>query len=1186
MVKIVTRVYTLFSKRPRFFFSGLALVFILLAYIASHITLKEDISSFMPKSKETEIINFVYTHNQISDKIIFKISFKDTTATDIDELKAYIDLFVDELNNKIANYTKEITYQLDDDNIIEVQSCVQNNIPYYLTSSDYVKLDTLFTPKNILQVLENDKQILLMPSAGMMKQSILSDPFHLSIPTLQKLQDFGDYQSFKTDDGYFFSADFSSILLFIVAKNPITETKENAVFVEKLAQCTDFLDSVSNYNLKITYFGAIPVSVANAKQVKADSILSLAVAISLIIIVLFLYFRKIAPLIFILVPVFFGTLLSLALIVLFRGSLSSIAIGAASAIFGIAVNYSLYFLIHFKEEKSAIKALKNIAFPMTIGSITTVGAFLSLLFVKSEALNDFGLFASLTLLGTLIFVLFCLPIFFRDKKTTKPQNETIKKETIWEKIAASKLENIPYIRLIIVILTCIFAYFSTSVKFETDFSKLGYMTKEQKSALAEISAVAHINAPYLYHVSYGKTLEEALESYENAKPIIDSLAKLGYFNRIQGIGDLLPSHKVQKIRATEWKQFWENKKEPTLVAFENSCHELGLNSESFEKFYQLLDKDFAKETSDFSIIRRLLLNDYLIETPERSAIITLLYPKNDVEEILDSPLAQVNQTIMFNRNMSNKSMIKLLYDDFNLVLWFCALLVFGFLMISFGRIELTFITILPMVFGWFWILGIMSIFDIQFNIVNIILATFIFGLGDDYSIFMLEGLIQDYARKKRLLIWYRVAVILSAVILFIGIGTLILSKHPAMRSLAQVSMIGMFCVVFMTYTISPAVFKMLTQKNGKPRLQPVTFFNLLKTIYSFFAFILGCLLLNLALPFFLIPFTNLDKRKYYYHCFFSWISRFVTSRIPSVKYRLLEYDPGKFKKPAIIIANHQAHLDLTCILGLNPKIIVLTNKWTWNTPFYALPLRFADFYPIANNFESNIGKLEKLTQKGYSILIFPEGTRSEDCTIKRFHKGAFYLAERLKLDIFPITIHGLGHVLPKKEMMLRKGQITINVGERVTYEEYSKIGSYQEVSKWFRKQITAIYSQLVSEIETADYWADKVYHNYVYKGIDVEWSVRRNLRKYKNYKTQIEALKDAKKIKILNCGYGEFPLLTSFVLKHADIYALESDEDKFSLAKNCNSIPHNLHYIEDSEAFDIEYDCVIDMNKFKADEKV
>ena len=959
MPHFFTKIFTSFSKRPRFFFSGLILVFILLCFVASKIKLNEDIAGFMPKSKETEIINFVYTHNQLSDKIIFKISLKDTAQIDVEALKMYVDLFVDELQNNLSDYTKEITFQIDDDNIVAVQNAIQNNVPFYLNANDYARLDTLTSARNILQVLENNKQLLLMPTAGMMKKSILADPLHLAIPTLQKLQNFGEYQSFKTDDGYFFSADNQSVFLFIVAKNPISETKENAVFVKKLEQCASYLDSASNHTLKITYFGAIPVSVANAKQIKADSVISIIVALVLIVIVLLLYFRKISALLLILVPVFFGALLALALIVLFKGTLSAIAVGASSAIFGIAVNYSLHFLVHYKEVKSVPTTLKDIAFPMIIGSITTVGAFLSLLFVKSDALQDFGLFSALTLLGTLIFVLFCLPMFFK-KKQKKTQNNTIEKETIWDKIAAAKLENIPYIGLILTILTCVFAYYAMSVKFETDFSKLGYMTKEQKNALAEISAVAAINAPYLYHVAYGNNLEEALQNYEVAKPVIDSLNKLGYFNQIQGVGDFLPSQKNQNIKIKEWNSFWENKKEPTRIAFESSCQKLGLKSESFAQFYQLLDNDFTEKTPDFSSIRKLLLNDYLIETPERSAVITLLYPTVDVEEILDSPLAQIDQTIMFNRTMSNKSMIELLYHDFNFVLWFCALLVFVFLWVSFGRIELTFIAILPMIFGWLWILGLMSIFDIQFNIINIILATFIFGLGDDYSIFMLEGLIQDYAHKKRLLVSYKVSVILSAVVLFIGIGTLIISKHPAMRSLAQVSMIGMSSVVLMTYVISPIVFKMFTQKKGKPRSQPVTLWSFAKTVYSFSAFVMGCIVLNLLLPFFLIPWSSLDKRKYYYHCLFSWISRFVNTRIPDVKHNLLDYHPSKFEKPAVIIANHQAHIDLTCIIGLHPKIVVLTNKWVWNTPFYALPMRFADFYPIAQNFESHIDKLEKL----------------------------------------------------------------------------------------------------------------------------------------------------------------------------------------------------------------------------------
>ena len=77
-----------------------------------------------------------------------------------------------------------------------------------------------------------------------------------------------------------------------------------------------------------------------------------------------------------------------------------------------------------------------------------------------------------------------------------------------------------------------------------------------------------------------------------------------------------------------------------------------------------------------------------------------------------------------------------LSDNFNYFGWACGIIVFIFLWFSFGNIELAIMSFLPMAVSWIWILGIMGLTGIQFNIVNIILATFIFGQGDDYTIFM------------------------------------------------------------------------------------------------------------------------------------------------------------------------------------------------------------------------------------------------------------------------------------------------------------------------------------------------------------------------------------------------------------------------------------------------------------------
>ena len=175
----------------------------------------------------------------------------------------------------------------------------------------------------------------------------------------------------------------------------------------------------------------------------------------------------------------------------------------------------------------------------------------------------------------------------------------------------------------------------------------------------------------------------------------------------------------------------------------------------------------------------------------------------------------------------NEAMTGSLSDNFNYIGWACSLIVFFFLWFSFGRIELAAISFLPMAVSWVWILGLMAMFGIKFNIVNIILATFIFGQGDDYTIFMTEGCQYEYARRSPILASYKNSILQSAAIMFVGIGTLITARHPAMRSLAEVTIIGMSSVVMMAYLVPPLLFKFLTTKDGVARKYPIT----LKTLF-------------------------------------------------------------------------------------------------------------------------------------------------------------------------------------------------------------------------------------------------------------------------------------------------------------------------------------------------------------------
>ncbi len=197
------------------------------------------------------------------------------------------------------------------------------------------------------------------------------------------------------------------------------------------------------------------------------------------------------------------------------------------------------------------------------------------------------------------------------------------------------------------------------------------------------------------------------------------------------------------------------------------------------------------------------------------------------------------------------------------------------------------------------------------------------------------------------------------------------------------------------------------------------------------------------------------------------VTRFImcTHTIPGVKYTVENKEGEDFSRPSVVICNHQSHLDLMLMLSQTKKMIVLTKDWAWNSPFFGWVIRNAEYFPVSMGYENLVPQLKKLTDEGYSIAIYPEGTRSKDCRIGRFHKGAFMLAEELKLDILPFVEYGPGLVLPKKAKYLRKGQICLKINKRIPYEEYSQIGTTKDIASWFRKYYKKEYSDLSNRLD-------------------------------------------------------------------------------------------------------------------------
>ncbi len=1139
--------YNFFVARKRAFWIVFGVTMVLLGLGASQIKIEEDITKFFPDDERVEKLNYVFKNSKFVERLVVMVSVKDSaTLSQPDSLVALTESLAAQIENDLKPHIKKITTQVDDAKVMEVFKTVHTFLPIFLDDKDYAELDSITKPVAAKRALEENYKQLISPSGVVMKRVIVEDPLGFSFLVLKKLKQLQYDENFELYDNYIITKDHRHILFFIQPAYAPNETASNGKFLESLQQIID-QQSLHHPDILVSYFGGAAVAVDNARQLRADTILTVAIMMVLLIIFLVGYFRRKRMPFIILIPVLIGGLFALCMIGLYQGSVSILALAVGSIILGVAVNYALHFLVHLKHHHDVRLVIKDLAQPLTIGSMTTVLAFLSLQFVNAAVLRDVGLFAGFSLIGAALSSLIFLPHFIsRDFFKEKEQKEN------WiDKISYSELPSNKYLVYFILLATPVFLYFSGKVEFNTDLNALNFMKAETAQAQDRLETINQSSLRSMYVVSDGNTLEEALRKNEIVSPLLQQLKEEGKIQKYSSLSSFLISDSLQRIRIHKWNAFWTEQRKAELKAVVvQEGKQLKYSDKVIQNFDSLISKVYVPATTeDFSSIRAAFFDDFIIEKNNTATIISLAHvdpsEKAIVYEVLKNSPAHA-----FDRQMLTNLFVEFVHADFNFIVTITSLIVFIALLISYGRIELTLITFIPMVFTWIWILGIMALVGIEFNIVNVMVSTFIFGLGDDYSIFIMDGLQQEYRIGKKNLPSIRTSILLSALTTIAGLGVLIFAQHPALRSIAGIAIIGIVCVFVMAQTIEPFLFRLLITNRVKKNFTPVTALGFLRTFFTYSFFVGGALILTvIGLLFKLIPFGRKNVRLFY-HQMLRAVTWFLIYVEPNVKKRIIGISDKTFSRSSVIIANHTSFLDILLTIMLNPKVVLLTNKWVWNSPVFGGVARLADFYPVMDGAEDSIGRLKDRVDEGYSVVVFPEGTRSEDGKIKRFHKGAFFMAEELKVPIQPLLIHGASDAIPKGSFYLNEGELTLKFLPPIEANDNRFGEGYgqrtKDISKYFKKE----HEALANEIETNDYFAYKLITNYLYKGPVLEWYMRIKLKLEKNYAPFEKIIPAKASILDLGCGYGFLPYMLQFMSDERTITGVDYDEDKIATANH------------------------------------
>jgi 1-acyl-sn-glycerol-3-phosphate acyltransferase len=1148
-------VYLFFSKRKLIFTFLVIGLCGVLGYYASKIKLEEDITRFVPKDKNSASINSILENLKSKDKLVVHLISNSDNA---EKLVEKADSVYTQLQTLPKESYSDITYKISDNTMQSVYEIFYNNLPFFLSEKDYLRITNLISPDSIKYTLKKDYEALLSPSGMVLGKFIKRDPLNIVPLALKKMESIKLDENFETYNGAIVTKDHKHLLMFITPAYSANETGKNKPLIDFVRSTSKKL---STDEIKIEPFGACMVSLGNAEQLRKDTFLTTTITIICIALLIGLYFKNVLPIVFIFLPVVFGMAFSLAMLFLFKGIVSAIAVAAGAAVLGVAINYSLHFFTHYKHVRDIKETLTDLTVPMLIGCTTTVGAFFGLVFTKSEALHDFGQFAAFSLIGALLFSIFVLPHLLKFSFRKQPK-EIEHKITFLDKLVAYRLDKNKIVVLSSLVITITLCFFASRVGFETDMNKMSFMDEETRLAEKHLDEVNNFAARSVYIFATGNTTEEAMQLNEEIYHKLGDVFKPAYIKKINSISAILPSEKKQKKRLSLWNSFVKHQSKGLENNIIKYSEELKFKPDAFSSFYDLLNKNYtAIGKADIDSLNKLLLKDWTANINGKPSIVTHVKVDPDKRELIYKLFADNPNIVVFDKQHLTSQFVDVISSDFSTILWITSILVFGFMLVSHGRIEMAVINFLPMFISWLWILGFMGIFGIKFNIINIIISTFVFGLGDDYSIFIMDGLTSEYKYGKKNLDSYKTSILLSALTTIIGIGVMIFAKHPALQSIAVIAILGMFCVVFVSFIVQPLIFNWMVLNRKNRGLQPYTAKYLLITVIGFVAFVLCSTLLTIigALIIVLYP-AGKKKKKLAFHYVIAYAFRFFLAAFVNVKKKIVNEHKEDFSKPALIIANHQSHIDLALTLQLHPKIIAFTNDWVYNNIFYGWIVKMADYYPASGGAENALPKLEALIADGYSVLIFPEGTRSITGDIGRFHKGAFLAAEKLNLDILPVLIHGAGDAVTKNDFHFKDGALTVKYLPRIKTSDTNFGVTYQERTKAVCKYMREEYEKLREECEPTKYFRSRLINNYIYKGPLVEWYCRVKTAMENNYKLFESLMPKKGKIVDVGCGYGFLPYMLFFKSRHREILGLDYDEEKITVAQNCASKRPNINF--------------------------
>ena len=700
--------------------------------------------------------------------------------------------------------------------------------PLFLGADGLAELKDLLGADGLKRQIQKNKEAILSPISSPSTLELISkDPLDLASIMLRHMPGRG----FTSKTGYFISKDNSMLLLLVRPKHPSRDIRFLESFRSEIDGIFKAVVPEQTSGVKIGITGPYAFAMEAHSSLKKEIVTNFLTSAVVIILLFQLVYRK-RPLVLLITA---ATLLSalsytLGAAYLLFGGLNMVSSVVAVMLLGMGIDYIIHIFNRWEEAyretgdtaASIREAFTKVLPGVATGAVTTTLAFLSIVFTDFRGLYEFGIIAGIGVVSCLLMMVFfmcsCLSIFPGPLASKRPA-----KAFILDRAASSIIRRKDLVIIIGGAALAISAVIIPSLRFDSDPQSIGIKNSPVSTLEKKVSDTFSTGKNPLIAVlgatdkerlfsAFG-TLEEKLKDLEESK-ITGSHRSLAIF---------LPAPEAQqralaKLPAVREASFDLEKR------FLAALKENGFKADEYQKKYittiaeallidrpaTLLDLDSSgeKRARIFYNSERIKTAAYIFAPGDGS------WDDDTIRSVQSAVETSGTGTYLTGAPIMLKTLKRAIIKDSSIAAGLTFLMITAVVFLQFRSVKWALLIQFVLLADFILTLGVMVTAGIQFNYMNIAAVALILGIGVDYSVYVLQGYLEQTGDICANLGRTWKSVIMCALTTLAGFGSLMTMSFSGIASLGAVITIGVVICLITSLTILPAMIAMVEGKKG------------------------------------------------------------------------------------------------------------------------------------------------------------------------------------------------------------------------------------------------------------------------------------------------------------------------------------------------------------------------------------